>query len=387
MKLFVLTSRIPYPLEKGDKLRAFHQLKGLSKTHRIYLCSIKWPMTNIPKETKDVLLEFCEEIHFIKLSYTQIFLNLFKAVFNKDPFQSALFYDINAQNKINKLILNIKPDHIYCQLTRVAKYIIDQKIPKTLDYMDAFSKGMERRANKSNLLLRWFYQWESKKQKKYESYLMSVFNYHTIITKEDRSYINHPKQQRINIITNGVNFDYFIPIDSIKKYDLVFVGNMGYAPNIDAVKFLCNYILPLIKLNIPEVKVLIAGADPSRSVINLQSENVTVSGWIDDIREAYAMSKIFIAPMRMGTGLQNKLLEAMAMNKACVTTDIVNKALQAPRDVICTANSAKELALLCTDLLKNSKHRNELGEKARIFVKNKYSWEKTTSELNKLLMQ
>ena len=150
MKLFVLTSRIPYPLEKGDKLRAFHQLKGLSKTHRIYLCSIKWPMTNIPKETKDVLLEFCEEIHFIKLSYTQIFLNLFKAVFNKDPFQSALFYDINAQNKINKLILNIKPDHIYCQLTRVAKYIIDQKIPKTLDYMDASSKGMARRANKSN---------------------------------------------------------------------------------------------------------------------------------------------------------------------------------------------------------------------------------------------
>ena len=387
MKLFVLTSRIPYPLEKGDKLRAFHQLKELSKTHRIYLCSIKWPMTNIPKETKDILLEFCEEIHFIKLSYTQIFLNLFKAFFNKDPFQSALFYDINAQNKINKLILNIKPDHIYCQLTRVAKYIIDQKIPKTLDYMDAFSKGMERRANKSNLLLRWFYQWESKKQKKYESYLMSVFNYHTIITKEDRSYINHPKQQRINIITNGVNFDYFKPVDTIKKYDLVFVGNMGYAPNIDAVKFLCNYILPLVKLNIPEVKVLIAGADPSRSVINLQSENITVSGWIDDIRDAYAMSKIFIAPMRMGTGLQNKLLEAMAMSKACVTTDIVNKALLAPQDVICTANSAKELALLCTDLLKNSKHRNDLGEKARIFVKNKYSWKKTTSKLNKLLMQ
>ncbi|MAZ30461.1 MAG: hypothetical protein CMP57_00020 [Flavobacteriales bacterium] len=386
MKLFVLTSRIPYPLEKGDKLRAFHQLKGLSKTHRIYLCSIKMPLTNIPKETKDVLLEFCEEIHFIKLSYTQIFLNIFKAVFNKDPFQSALFYDINAQNKINKLILNIKPDHIYCQLTRVAKYIIDQKITKTLDYMDAFSKGMERRANKSNLLLRWFYQWESKKQKKYESYLMNVFNYHTIITKEDRSYIKHPKQQKINIITNGVNFDYFKPFDSIKKYDLVFVGNMGYAPNIDAVKFLCNYILPIVKLNIPEVKVLIAGADPSRSVINLQSENVTVSGWIDDIREAYAMSKIFIAPMRMGTGLQNKLLEAMAMNKACVTTDIVNKALLAPQDVICTANSSKELAKLCTDLLKNSKYRNELGEKARIFVKNKYSWEKTTSQLNKLLM-
>ena len=387
MKLFVLTSRIPYPLEKGDKLRIFNQLKGLSKTHTIFLCSIQWPETIIPVETKNILLEFCDEIHFVKLSYTKIFFSLIKAIFNREPFQSALFYDINVQKKINKLILNIKPDHIYCQLTRVAKYLVEHDIPKTLDYMDAFSKGMERIANKSSLISRWFYYWESNKQKKYESIMMNEFDHHTIISKEDRSFIIHPKQQIIKIIPNGVNFDFFKSFDTTKKYDLVFVGNMGYAPNIDAVKFLCNDILPLIRLKIPKVKVLIAGAAPSQSVKNLQSKRIIVSGWMKDIREAYAMSEVFIAPMRIGTGLQNKLLEAMAMNKACVTTDIVNKALLAPPGVICTANTAKELALHCICLLKNSKQRKIIADNGRIFVKNKYNWDNTINELNKLLIK
>ena len=387
MKLFVLTSRIPFPLEKGDKLRIFNQLKRLSKSHKIYLCSTYLPNTKIVKESKEVLLSLCEEVHFIRLSYLQILISILKAIFNNDPFQTALFYDLNAQRKITQLISKIKPDHLYCQLTRVAKYIVYNKTRKTLDYMDAFSKGMERRANRSHLALSWFYKWEAKKQKKYESQMMYLFDNHTIITKEDRSFITHPKKKSINIISNGVDFDYFKPYEAIIKYDLVFVGNMSYAPNIDAVQFLCKDILPIIKIKIPKIKILIAGAYPSKSVLKLESQNITVSGWMEDIREAYAISKVFIAPMRMGTGLQNKLLEAMSMNKACITTNIANNALSAPNDTIYSADNAQELADLCIKILNNKELRNKLEKNAHNFVKNKYSWEKTTNDLDKILKE
>ena len=387
MKLFVLTSRIPFPLEKGDKLRIFNQLKRLSKSHKIYLCSTQLPNTKVAKESKEVLLSLCEEVHFIKLSYMQILISLLKAIFNNDPFQTALFYDLHAQSKITQLISEIKPDHLYCQLTRVAKYIAHNNTRKTLDYMDAFSKGMERRANKSHLALSWFYKWEARKQEKYESQMMDLFENHTIITKEDRSFINHQKKMSINIISNGVDFEYFKPCKRIIKYDLVFVGNMSYAPNIDAVQFLCNDILPIIKIKIPKIKILIAGAYPSKSVLKLESRNITVSGWMEDIREAYAMSKVFIAPMRMGTGLQNKLLEAMSMNKACITTNIANKGLSAPVDAIYAADNAQELADYCIKILTDKVLRNELERNAHLFVKNKYSWDKTTNDLDKILKE
>ena len=164
--------------------------------------------------------------------------------------------------------------------------------------MDAFSKGMERRALKSNIFTKWLYKWESSKQKNYEKSIFEVFNTHTIISEEDKKHISHSKSDQIHIVPNGVDFNHFSPKNVKPKYDLVFVGNMGYAPNVDAAIFLCNDILPKIHEKIQNAKILIAGAQPTVKVTNLKSDHVEVSGWIEDIRKAYSESKIFIAPMR-----------------------------------------------------------------------------------------
>lgn len=386
MKLFVITSRIPYPLEKGDKLRIFHQLKGLSKTHKIYLCALQSPLKKEHENAKTVLGEFCEEVHFINRSLFQVAFSLFKSLFNKLPFQTALFTDASSMKKVDQLIENINPDHIYCQLTRAAEYVREKKHPKTIDYMDVFSKGMERRGQSSGITTNWLYKWEASKQKAYEKAIFDAFDTHTIITEEDRNYIDHPLRDKIKIIRNGVDFEYFKPISKPNKYDIVFVGNMGYAPNIDAAQFLCNEILPLIKKEIPDVKILLAGAQPAIAVQNLKSESVKISGWLEDIRTAYAESTIFIAPMRTGTGLQNKLLEAMAMEKACITTSIANKALQAPKNTILIGNTAEELAKHCQDLLANKTQRNIQEKQGCLFVKETYKWSKTTELLNKLFL-
>jgi len=387
MKLFVITSRIPYPLEKGDKLRVFHQLKELSKTHRIYLCSLQLPFSKQDEDAKTVLSRFCQEVHFIKLSPTRIALSLIKSLWNKLPFQTALFTDEQAKMKVAKLVRTIKPDHIYCQLTRVAEYVLTAKQPKTIDYMDAFSKGMERRKEKATLLFKWLYQWEANKQKAYEKEIFDAFDKHAIITKEDQKHIDHPKRSNIAVVPNGVNYNYFKPQSAPIKYDLVFVGNLSYAPNIDAATFLCKEILPIIQEQYPSVKVLLAGAKPTKAIQNLQSESVKVSGWLEDIRSAYASSKICIAPMRMGTGLQNKLLEAMAMEKACVTSLLANRALKAPSEAICIGETAQELAKHCIELISNPEERNMRAKRGNRFIKETYNWSKSTAILEELLLK
>lgn len=386
MKLFVITSRIPYPLEKGDKLRIFHQMKVLSEKHEIYLCALHSPTIKENENAKSVLSEFCKEVHFIKLSTFQIIISLIKSLFTGLPFQSALFTDSSAKRKVHKLINTIKPDHIYCQLTRVAEYAKKENYPKTIDYMDAFSKGMERRSQNASFLTSWIYKWEALKQRKYEKLVFTDFDNHSIITEEDQNCINSPFKNKIKIIRNGVDFNFFKPITKEKKYDMVFVGNMAYAPNVDAAIFLCNEILPLIKKVIPQINILIAGAEPSAAVLNLRSDSVKISGWIDDIRDAYAESSVFIAPMRIGTGLQNKLLEAMAMEKACITTPLANKALQAPRNVILVGETAQELANHCIHLLNNENERQARAISGRQFVNEEYQWNKTTELLNHLFI-
>jgi len=386
MKLFVITSRIPIPLDKGDKLRIYHQLKELSKHHKIYLCAIKSPFSKEHKISREVLNEFCEEVHFINQSLTLTLFSLLKSFFNTLPFQTAIFTEFRAKKRVNHIIDKIKPDHIYCQLTRAAEYVRDRKETKTIDYMDAFSKGMERRSLKSNIFTKWLFKWESSKQKNYEKSIFESFNTHTIISAEDKKHISHQKKDQIQIVPNGVDFNHFSPKNTKPKYDLVFVGNMGYAPNVDAAVFLCQDILPKILKKIPNTKILIAGAQPTFKIKNLKSDHIEVSGWIEDIRKAYSESKIFIAPMRIGTGLQNKLLEAMAMEKACITTPLANNALQAPENTILLGETSKELAQNCIHLIENKSVRNKYAKEARKFVEKTYKWTETTEQLNQLFL-
>ena len=384
MKLFVITSRIPYPLDKGDKLRIYHQMKSLAKDNDLYLCALQAPFSKDTEESRAELESFCKEVHFIKRTYLQIFWNLLTACFSKTPFQTALFTSTKNKKIVAKLIQSTRPDHLYCQLTRAAEFVRFEELPKTLDYMDAFSKGMERRTKKAPFYSRWIYRWEAKKQKRYEADLFKDFDTHTIITEEDRDFINHPSRSTINIITNGVDFDYFKPKVKPAKYDIVFVGNMGYAPNIDAANYLCNDILPLIQKQKENVTILLAGTSPSKSVLKLQSTSVTVSGWMEDIREAYADSTLFIAPMRIGTGLQNKILEAMAMNKPCVSTSLASQPIKASNKSLLVGDTKEELAAICLELLVNKDKRNTLSTSGHLFVKDSYKWEKTTERLNNL---
>ncbi len=380
-----MLSRVPYPTEKGDKLRAFHQIRCLSMNHEIILCALSDCMVDPEAET--VLRKYCSEVHIIPVHKTGMIWNLIKAVFNGKPMQTGYFYRCKAKRKVQKLIEESKPDHIYCQLLRVAEYVRKTPLVKTLDYQDVFSMGMKRRMNTSPWWMKPFLKLEYNRLCRYEKEIFDDFTYKTIISAPDRDIIPHPDRQKIVIVPNGVDQAYFSPMNLPKNFDLVFTGNMGYPPNVNAAEFLAREIFPLVLKKILGARLLIAGANPHHKVLALKSEHVKVSGWMQDIRESYASSKIFIAPMRIGTGLQNKLLEAMSMKIPCITSPLANTALGAKEDEeILVGKTAAEYSDHIIRLLKNPALADNLAQKGYVFVKRTYDWEKSTAILENLIV-
>ena len=382
--LVFIASRFPFPLEKGDKLRGYNLIKGLSKTHQIYLIAL----TNEPinQSWYDEIAPFVINIDIFPLHNIGQWLRLFTCIFTQQPFQLAFFTSCNIKRKIKKRLSEINPDHIFCQMIRPAEYVKNyHRCYKTIDYMDTLSIGMERRAKKAPWYTRWIYYMEAARLKEYEQRIFNYFEFQTMISQQDVHYIAHPDQRKIKVIPNGIDTDFFHPMENHKTmYDLVFVGNLSYAPNIDAMRWFATHVLS----REPQWRLLIAGANPSSAFIQSLKKypNIDVEGWQPDIRSAYSKGTIFIAPMQIGTGMQNKLLEAMAMGLPCVTTPLASEALEvSPGHELLVGRTAEELTAHIKYLLNNPNDAKIIGEQGRKMVSNTYSWESAVNTLNELI--
>ena len=388
MKIFVLLPRIPYPLEKGDKLRAFNQIKQLAKHNEIVLCALNDNAKVNEQDAFRALQPYCQSINFIKFNKAQILLGLVRAFFKGLPMQCGYFFNRKAAKKVNSLIAKHKPDLLYGQLLRTAEYIRHRDIPKAIDYQDIFSYGMKRRADIASFITRPVFNMEYRRLKRFETITFDDFDVKTIISEPDRDLFPHERRNEILIIPNGVDHDFFKPQEREKKYDLVFTGNMSYPPNVNAVDYLANEILPIVWKTLPETKLYIAGATPDPKVKKAASERIIVSGWLDDIRDAYAQSRVFIAPMRIGTGLQNKLLEAMSMRLPAITSPLANASLGAkPNEEILVGSNAEEMAQHIITLLTDKEKAERLAQAGFDFTNRVYDWGKATEILENAMSQ
>ena len=384
MKIVVLTSRIPYPLEKGDKLRIFHQIKHLAKSHEICLICLNESSDKIDTSG---LEELVNELHIVPLAKWKIPFRLFFAIFHNLPFQVEYFLERKNKKKIEAIIQEFNPDHIYCQLIRTTEYVKDLfQFDKTLDYMDAFSAAAMRRAKTEKGFQKLFWKIENERVKKYERSIYDYFNHHSIITEQDRNLLAIPSNKNIEIVPNGVDTSNFNNLNLPKKHDIVFAGNMNYPPNIAAAIFLAEEILPELILQFPEITLLIAGANPSSEVLNLANNRVAVSGWMSDIRQAYCESRIFVAPMFIGAGMQNKILEAMSSELPVITTSLAAEAFsEKNQSKIIEANTIFEFAKAIQYYLLNEAAQNSDGKTNRLYVEEKYSWKISNKKLDQCL--
>lgn len=384
-KLVVMLSRVPYPLEKGDKLRAFHHIKQLSNSYDIYLFAITKPSAN-NQIAENLLKEFCKEIHFVPVNILEKIIGTMESFFHFRPLQIGLFHNLFTQRKIDRIIHRISPDAVFVQLHRMAPYVSNIAVPKVIDLQDAFSMGVSRRLHRVNMFLRPLYWFEYLLLKRYEQKMVQQFDKTIIISEVDRKWIDPNHEKGILLVQNGVDFEFYQSEKIGKEYDLLFTGNMGYMPNIDAAEFLIKEIMPIVWKSLPATKVVLAGATPHSRVQNLASDRVLVTGFVDDLRVYYQRSKVFVAPMRMGSGLQNKLLEAMAMQIPSITSDVANKALKATdKQEIIVANNAKEIAEAIVMILSHEFDTTQLCANAFQFISNRYNWDSQTEILHQAI--
>lgn len=404
MNILFLAHRIPFPPDKGDKIRSYHEIKYLSGKHNVYLGTILDEESD--KRHVPNLRKYCKDVYAVFFNKK---VRLVKNIFLGRSFSVSSFYSPELQTYVDHVLNDVKIDVIICFCSSMAEYVFkasmftrgfDHAPRLIMDFVDLDSDKWLQYSKYSRWLWRLIYRIESMRLFAYEKKINRYFHHSVFVAKREVNIFRKMAGETKNVheISNGVDLDYFSFDLSVgenseigKPEDLfliVFTGIMDYFANEDGVKWFCERIFPLIKKRISNVEFYIVGNRPTNVVWNLsEMDGVTVTGYVDDIRDYYARADICVAPLRIARGLQNKVLEAMATGNAVVATSNASEGIccHAGEDII-VADDTFGFAEAVIELLLNEDKRKKLGENARQNIQRNYSWDANLSEFDKLFL-
>lgn len=373
-KILVLSSRFPYPPIGGDKIRIYNIIKLLSQGYKVDLLSISETKVN-PNDDIELKKLGINTINFVFNPY-RYRINSFLGIFTKLPLQTNHYYFSKVQEWINTNYKNY--DLIFCFHIRTTEYVKYLPITKCVDLVDAISLNYKRAQKYTSGIWGWIYKIETKRVLEYELKTVNSFDKALIVSQVDKDFLTQhgANAVKIDVLPVAVDESYLNYQAKIEKNWFTFVGKMNTVANADAVAYFSYDIFPKIKEHLPETEFYIVGADPNKKVNSLaQLDGVHVTGRVDDHTQYILDSKVVVAPMRFGAGMQNKILEAMALGKAVVTTTIGAEGINGVNGKhFLIADNADSFANLCIDLYRNKNLREEIGNNARQLIKENYTW-------------
>lgn len=384
-RILFLTSRFPHPLDKGDKLRAFNQIRTLGSRHELHLVSVDLQPQR--ESALQAVRPFCASITELILPLWQRVLQLPLALRTGLPFQVQYFHSRSLERRIQRLARVLRPDVVHCHLIRMAPYVHrDMAKRSTLDYMDCFSIGALREAGWTRGPKRALLRWEHRRLLRYERETWSRFHGHCVISPEDRARLPVAEPSALSLVPNGVDREVFRPLPREPRYDILYTGRMSYPPNIAAALYTAEEVLPKLRAKKPDANLLIAGIGATRRVRALHGGPISVIQRFEHIREAFAASRVLLAPMRISIGLQNKILEAMAMGIPVVTNGQGNAAIGGEHGRhLLVAEGPEALASAAHQLLTDPELSGRIRAAAMQFVAERFSWEHAAAALDGVL--
>lgn len=394
--LLFLVHRIPYPPNKGDKIRSYHLLKHLAQRYHVHLGTF----VDDPNDLQYVgtVKQLCVETHFVGLNARIARLRSIRALCANRALSLDYYHNAGLHAWVKEVLARNPISRVLVFSSAMAQYAESAQLTRrVIDFVDVDSDKWRQYSERKSWLMRWLYRREAHQLLSYEQQVARNFDASLFVSEPEAQLFRQlapDSSHKIGFFNNGVDTDYFSPTYSfLSPYQpdecvMVFTGAMDYWPNIDAVQWFANDILPTIRLKNPAAVLYIVGARPSAQVQVLANlPSVKVTGYVPDVRPYLAHAHLAVAPLRIARGIQNKVLEAMAMAKPVLVSLQALEGIDAkPDQDLMLAENAEQFAAMAILLLERcNTGRDSLGACAREKVKTTYGWTNKLGVVDRLL--
>lgn len=392
MKILYLVHRLPYPPNKGDKVRSYHLLKHLAARHEVHLGTF----IDDPDDEQHLprVRALCAGLHAARLNPRTAKLLSLRGLLSGEALSLPYYRDAGLQAWVDDAVARVGFDAVVVFSGVMAQYV-PPGLRKLVDFVDVDSAKWRDYAPEHAWPMSWLYRRESAKLLGFEQRIAREAQCSFFVTDNEVALFRELSPgQALNLASlgNGVDAEFFTPeparasLFAADELPLVFTGAMDYWPNIDAVTWFVRDMLPALRERFPALRFHIVGRSPAPAVQALAGEAVNVTGTVADVRPYLQHAAAVVAPLRLARGIQNKVLEAMAMARPVVAAGSCVKAI-APAALpgLQPADDAASYVERLTAWLADPAAADAAGRSARDFVLGAYSWEAHLAGLDRYL--
>lgn len=392
--ILYLVHRLPYPPNKGDKVRSYHLLRHLAARHRVFLGTF----IDDPDDARHVptLKELCADVHVEPLDPRLARVHSLAGLIRGEALTLPYYRSANLAAWVGRVLRDNKPDAAVVFSGAMAQYVPAEAGLRTLvDLVDVDSAKWSQYAGNHRWPLSWVYEREGRKLLAFERATVLQAAHSFLVTDAEVDLFLGLAPEcagRVEAVGNGVNAEFFSPEQplaspySADEVPIVFTGAMDYWPNVDAATWFAADVLPVLAERVPSVRFSIVGMRPAPAVQALAGARVNVTGTVPDVRPYLAHARVVVAPLRVARGVQNKVLEAMAMGRPVVASAECAGGIDAERgSEFAVAAEASDYVERIVGLLGDRTRAEAMGAAARRRVLERYSWDARLSQIDRWL--
>jgi sugar transferase (PEP-CTERM/EpsH1 system associated) len=393
--ILYLVHRLPYPPNKGDKVRSYHLLRHLLQNHRVFLGTF----IDDPDDEQHLptLRALCPDLHVQRLQPRQAKIKSLSGLLSGEALTLGYYRNAGMQRWVDQVAAAHPLQASVVFSSSMAQYAqpLAPQVPMLVDFVDVDSAKWTQYAPEHRWPLSWLYRREGSRLLAYEREVASQAQRSFFVTPNETALFVSQAPEcagSVQALSNGVDADFFAPDPrranpfGPHEQAVVFTGAMDYWPNVDGVSWFVADMLPRLLVYWPRVRFYIVGRSPSPQVLALASERVVVTGTVPDVRPYLQHAAAVVAPLRVARGLQNKILEAMAMEQAVITVNACADAIGATAaDGLLRADTPDKCLDALQPLLDLPEQARALGRAARRFVLAGFSWQAHLSGIDACL--
>ena len=392
MKILYIAQRLPYPPNRGDRIPTFNHIRFLSRRHEVHVASLLESESEMEYVAK--LSDWAESVTVSMQKFFQHSTGKAKAMLNGRPRSLGHFHNAAFGESVQRVIREKGIEAVVVFSSSMAQYVeANTGLVRVMNFCDMDSeKWSDLASHSSGWIRRWIYRREARLLLEYERRIALAFSANCVVTEAEADLFRRLiPQGKVSVVANGVELERFSEKPRVPSpVELAFVGVMDYGPNIEAVTFFTEAIWPQVRKRHPSARFNIVGARPTREVKALaEVDGVTVTGFVNDVRDYLATAALVVVPLKIARGIQNKILEAMAAGAPVLTTPVAAKGLPegARHTLFVEQRDPKVFLQALLALLDDPQALQRKAEAAQAFVRDHCTWESNVDILEDLILQ